>query len=202
MLLMPNKQLANEFHKPIIWKLKQRKVYSLIKYNISLIYLAGMQLISKYSKGVRYLLCAIDLFSKYPWVVLLKDKKGTTIVNAFQSILDIWKRKPNRTWVNQGSELHNSSFKKWLKENHIEKKENFSVAERFIRTSKNKTYKHMRVVSKSIYFDNLNFIVDKYDNTYHQTIKVKPMDLKPNSYAEYNVDSNEKDPNFPKLGIK
>ena len=122
MLLMPNKQLANEFHKPIIWKLKQRKVYSLIKYNISLIYLAGMQLISKYSKGVRYLLCAIDLFSKYQWVVLLKDKKGTTIVNAFQSFLDSSKRKPNKTWVNQGSELHNSSFKKWLKENHIEKK--------------------------------------------------------------------------------
>ena len=122
MLLMSNKQLANEFHKPIIWKLKQRKVYSLIKYNISLIYQAGMQLISKYSKGVRYLLCAIDLFSKYQWVVLLKDKKGTTIVNAFQSILDSSKRKPNKTWVNQGSELHNSSFKKWLKENHIEKK--------------------------------------------------------------------------------
>ena len=60
----------------------------------------------------------------------------------------------------------------------------------------------MRVVSKSIYFDNLNVIVDKYDNTYHQTIKVKPMDLKPNSYAEYNFDSNEKDPNFPKLGTK
>ena len=98
--------------------------------------------------------------------------------------------------------MHNSSFKKWLKENHIEKKENFSVAERFIRTSKNKTYKHMRVVSKSIYFDNLNFIVDKYDNTYHQTIKVKSIDLKPDSYAEYNVDFNEKDPNFPKLGIK
>ena len=60
----------------------------------------------------------------------------------------------------------------------------------------------MRVVSKSIYFDVLNFIVDKYDNTYHQTIKVKPIDLKPDSYAECNVHSNEKDPNFPKLGIK
>ena len=71
-----------------------------------------------------------------------------------------------------------------------------------MRTSKNKAYKHMRVVSKSIYFDVLNFIVDKYNNTYHQTIKVKPIDLKPDSHAEYNVDSNEKDHNFPKLGIK
>ena len=78
-----NKQLANEYHKPIIGKFKKRKVYSSFKDNIWGVDLADMQLIRKYNKGIRYLLCAIDLFSKYAFVVPLKDKKGTTIVTAF-----------------------------------------------------------------------------------------------------------------------
>ena len=78
-----------------------------------------MQLISKYSKGIRYLLCAIDLFSKYAWVVPLQDEKCITIVNAFQNILDSSKRKPNKIWVDQGSEFYNSSFEKWLEDNDI-----------------------------------------------------------------------------------
>ena len=69
-----------------------------------------MQLISKYKKGIRYLLCAIDLFSKYAFEVSLKDKKGTTIVNAFQKFLDYSKRKPNKIWVDQGSEFYNNHF--------------------------------------------------------------------------------------------
>ena len=66
------------------------------------------------------MLCAIDLFSKCAWVVLLKDKKRVIIVNALQKILDSSKRKPNKTWIDQGSESYNSSFKKWLKDNGIE----------------------------------------------------------------------------------
>ena len=81
-------------------------MYSSCKDNIWGI-LADMQLISKHDKGIRYLLCAIDLFSKYAFVVLLKDKKGTTIANAFQKILNNSKRKPNKIWVDQdqGSEF-------------------------------------------------------------------------------------------------
>ena len=82
---LQNSQLDNELHKPIIRKFKKRKVYSSFKDNIWGVDLADMQLISKYNKGIRYLLCAIDLFSKYAFVVPLKDKKGTTIVDAFQS---------------------------------------------------------------------------------------------------------------------
>ena len=79
-----------------------------------------MQLIIKYNKGFRYLLCAIDLFSKYAWVVPLKHKKGLSIVNAFQKLLDSSKRKPNKIWVDQGSEFYNNLIKKFLKENNIE----------------------------------------------------------------------------------
>ena len=74
-----------------------------------------MQLISKFNKGFRFLLCAIDIFSEYAWVVPLKDKKGISIVNAFQKILDDSNRKPNKIWVDKGSEFYNSSFKKMVK---------------------------------------------------------------------------------------
>ena len=82
-----NKQLANKLHKPIIRKFKKRKVYSAFKDNIWAADLADMQLISKFNKGFRFRLCVIDIYSKYTWVVPLKDKKGVTIVNAFQKIL-------------------------------------------------------------------------------------------------------------------
>ena len=68
------------------------------------------------------------------------------------------------------------------------------VAERLIRTLKNKIYKHMTTISKNVYFDVLDDIVDKYNNTYHETIKMKPVDVGDNSFAEYNEKSNEKDP--------
>ena len=91
-----NIKLANELHKPIIRKFNKRKVYSSFKDNIWDADLADMQLLSKFNKGIKHLLCVIDLFSKYAFVVPLKDKKGISIVNAFQSILNKSKRKPNK----------------------------------------------------------------------------------------------------------
>ena len=83
---MSNQQLADELHIPIIRKFRKRKVYSSFKDNISRADLADMPLISKYNKWSRFLLCVINLFSKYAWVVPLKGKKGVTVVNVFQSI--------------------------------------------------------------------------------------------------------------------
>ena len=96
-----NYQLANKLCKPIIRKFKKWKVYSSFRDNIWGVDLADMQSLSKYNKGIKYLLCAIDLFSKYAWVVPLKDKKGTSIVNAFQKIISKG-RKPNKIWVYHG----------------------------------------------------------------------------------------------------
>ena len=79
-----------------------------------------MQLISAFNKGFRLLLCVIDVFSKYAWIVPLKDKTGISMVNAFQKILDMSGFKPNKIWFNKGSEVYNNSFKKWLKDNNIE----------------------------------------------------------------------------------
>ena len=69
-----------------------------------------MQLISKFNKGFRFLLCVIDIFSKYAWVVPLKDKNGVSIVNAFQKVLNRSGRKPNKIWVDKGSGFYNSFF--------------------------------------------------------------------------------------------
>ena len=70
-----------------------------------------MQLISKFNRGLRFLLCVTDVFRKYAWLVPLKDKKRITIANDFQKILKESNRKPNRIWVDKGSEFYNSSFK-------------------------------------------------------------------------------------------
>ena len=156
-----------------------------------------MQLISKYNKDFRYLLCVIDLFSKYAWVFLLKDTKGVTIVNAFQSILNNSGRKPNKYGLIKAVNSITSLLKNRLDHNDImmysTRNEGKSVvAERFIRTPKHKIYKHMIAVSKNVFFYELDDIVDKYNNTYHRIIKIKPIDVKSGSYAEYNVDSNAK----------
>ena len=153
-------------------------MYSSFKDNIWGVDVADMQLISKYNKGIRYLLCAIDLFSKYVFVVPLKDKKRPTIINAFQSILDKSKRKPNKIWVDQGSEFYNNNFIKWLKDNDITMYSTYNkgesvAAERFIKTLKNKIYKRMTAISGNVYYDLLDDIVDNYNNTWYSTIKMK-----------------------------
>ena len=196
----PNYQLANELHKPIIKKVLERKVYSSFRDNICGADLADMQSLSKYNKGNKYLLCAIDLFSKYAWVVPIKDKKGVSIVNGFQKIISK-RRKRNKIWVDQGSEFDNNYFKDFLKINNIEMQSSYNerksvVAGRFIRTLKNKIFKHMTAISKNVYFDVLDDNVNKYNNTVHKTIRMKPIDITDDSYAEYNEDFNKKDPKF------
>ena len=163
------------FTKQLLENLKEERFHSSFKDNIWGVDLSDMQLISTFDKGIKYLLCVIYLFIKYAWVVLLKDKRGITIVNAFQKILDNSERKPNKIWVDQGSRFYNSSFKKWLDDNDIKiyltfNEGKFVVVERFIRTLKNKIYKHMTAVSKNVYFDVLDDIVDKYNDTYQRTI--------------------------------
>ena len=140
---LQNSQLGEELHKAIVRKFKKRKPYSAFKDNIWAADLADMQLISKFNKGFKFLLHLIDIYSKHALVVSLKDKKGVSTVNPFQSIFKKSDRKANETWVDQGSELYNNHFKKWLKDNYISMYSTYNkgksvVAERFIRTLKNK----------------------------------------------------------------
>ena len=123
----------------------------------------------------------------------IKIKKVIIIVDALQKILKESNRKPNKLWVDKGSEFYNKSFKKWLKDNDIEmhlinNEENNEgksvIAERFIRPLKNNIFKHMTAISKNVYFDVLDDIVNKYNNTVHRIIKRKPIDVKSNTYAD------------------
>ena len=165
-----------------------------------------MQLLSRYNKGIRFLLYVIDIFRKYAWVVSLKDKKGVSIVTAFESILKKSNRKPNKIWVDKGSEFYNSSFKKWLRDNDIimystNNEVKSVVAERFIRILKSKVYKYMTLITKNIYIHKLDDIVNEYNNTYHTTIKMKLIDVKDNTYINTDKETNDKDPKF-KVGVK
>ena len=96
-----NLQLVEESYKPIIRNFKKRIVYSEFKDSVCGADLADMQLISKLNKGFRFLLCVIDIFSKYAWVVPLKDKKSVSIVNAFQKILNDSAKKLSKIWVDR-----------------------------------------------------------------------------------------------------
>ena len=190
---------ADELHKPVIKKFNKRKVYSQFKDNIWGVDLAYIQSLSKKNKAIKYLLCAIDLFSKYAFVVPLKDKKG--IVNAFNKIKKQSNRKPKKIWVDQGGEFYNRVFKKWLSDNDIIMYSTFNegksvVAERFIRTLKNKLYKHMTATGKNVYYDVLEDVVNEYNNTKHNSIRMKPKDVKNDNKKVYIDEHNEKDSRF------
>ena len=189
---MSNKELAEELYKPILIFID----------NILSVDLSHPQLVSKFNKGIRFLFCVIDIFSKYAWVIPLKV---ITITNTFQKDFKesnrkpnrIWvdkssekifkesNRKPNRIWVDKGSEFYNRSMKPFLQNNNIDLYLTYNegkslVAERFIRALKNKIY--MTSISKNVYIDKLDDIVNKYNNAYHRTIKMKPVDIKPSIY--------------------
>ena len=140
------------------------------------------------------------MYSKYVFVVPLKDKKEISVTNGFNKIIKQSGRKPNKIWVDQGSEFYNHVFKRWLSRNNIIVYSTYNkgksvVAERFIRPLKNKLYKHMKATGKNVYYDVLDDIVNEYKNTKHNTIKMKPIDVKDNK-REYIDEQNEKRSRF------
>ena len=158
--------------------------------------LANTQLLSKFNKEIRFLLCVIDIFSKYAWVVPLKGKKGITIADAFQKSLDESGPKRNKTWVDKESEFYNKLFKSQLQNNNIEMYSTHNegksvVAEKFISSLKNKIYKYMTSISKNVYIDELGDIVK-----HHRTIKLKPIDVKSRTYINFSKNKNYQEPKF------
>ena len=120
LLVILKKGLAEELHKPIIRKFSKRMVHSPFIDNIWGADLTDMQLISKLNKGICFLLCVIETFSKYAWVIALKDKKSIGITNTFQKILKESNNKSNKVWVDKGNEFYNRSMKSFLKNNNEE----------------------------------------------------------------------------------
>ena len=189
--------LADELHKPVIKKFSERKIYLQFKDNIWGVDLADMQSLNKKNKGIKYLLCAVDLYSKYAFVIPLKDKKGISIVNGFNKTIKQSNKKLNKIWADQGGEFYDNVFKKWLSDNDIILYSTFNevksvVAEKFIRRLKNKFDKHMTATNIGVYYNILNDVVNEYNNTKHNTIKMKPKDVGYSNKRVYIDEHNEK----------
>ena len=173
-------KLADELHKPLKRNFTRRRV---IVNHIDEIWcsdLVEMQQFSKWNKGYRYLLTVLDVFSKYGWIIPLKDKKGETVMNAFKMILKEG-RKPHYLWTDKGKEYYNKHVKELLDKNKItlystENEEKSSVCERWNRTIKTRMWKQFTVQGNTQYLDMLPKLVKQYNNTKHSSIKMKPIE--------------------------
>ena len=139
-----------------------------------------MQQFSKWNKGYRYLLMVLDVFSKYGWIVPLKDKKGETVAEAFKKIFKEG-RKPQYLWTDKGKEYYNKHVKELLDKNKIalystENEEKSSVCERWNRTIKSEMWKQFTVQGNTMYLDMLPKILKQYNNTKHSSIKMTPIE--------------------------
>ena len=175
-----SQQLAEELHKPITRNFRKRRVIS--KKGIDKIWAADLveiQKFSKWNKGVKYLLMVIDVFSKYGWIVPLKDKKTESVSLAFDEIFKKSKRKPTMLWTDEGSEFISKHFKEFLKKNkiklyHTENEEKSSIVERWNKTMKNRMWRMFSANNSTVYWEKLDKLVDDYNNTYHSSIKITP----------------------------
>ena len=171
-------ELANELHKPIRRKFKKRRVFASGVDTIWRADLVDMQSFSKSNKGYKYILMIIDVFSKYGWAIPLKTKTGPDVAKVFQ---DLWKTQspPQKLWTDKGKEFYNKSMKEVLKNNNVElysteNEEKSSVVERWNRTIKRNMWKYFTANNTSTYIDVLPQIIEKYNTTYHRSIKCTP----------------------------
>ena len=139
---------ASEIHKRAVKKFRRRKVIVQKIDEIWALDLASLESLANYNDGYKYMLCVIDVFSKFAWAVPLKNKTAATVLTAIQSIVKKSKRIPEKVWVDQGSEFYNKSFKDWLKTNDITMYSTYGdsksvVVERFIRTLKDTEHERL-----------------------------------------------------------
>ena len=176
-----SQQLADELHKPVTRKFQKRRVISNNIDDIWAADLVEMQKFSRWNKGIRYLLMVIDVFSKYGWIRELKNKKAETVYEAFRDIIMKSNRKPKMLWTDKGSEFIGKYFRNYLgikkiKPYYTENKEKSSVVERWNRTIKEKLWKMFTLNNNTVYWDKIDKILNDYNNTYHNSIKMTPVE--------------------------
>ena len=128
--------------------------------------------ISKFNRGIKYLLAVIDVFSKYGWLIPLKDKTGKSVASALKTIFK--ERKPEKMWVDKGKEFYNKDVKDLIVLYSTENEEKSSVVQRWIRTMKEKIWKYFSANSTNVYMNALLDLVRQYNNTRHSSIKMTP----------------------------
>ena len=161
--------LAEELHKPVKRKFRKRQVLVTGIDKIWAADLADMKALSKENEGVNFLLLVIDTFSKYGWIVPLKNKKAQTIVKALKEIFKESGRRPNKLWTDKGTEFFNKDVRDLVYLYATENEEKSSIAERWIRTMKEKVFKYFTDNNTNKYIDVLPDLVEDYNNTFtHQ----------------------------------
>ena len=165
--------LAKELHKPIRRKFKKRRVLVGGIDRIWAADLVDMQAFAKFNGGVKYLLAVIDVFSKYGWLIPLKDKTGKSVASALKTIFK--ERKPEKMWVDKGKEFYNKDVKDLIELYSTENEEKSSVVERWIRMMKEKMWKYFTAHSTNVYINKLPDFVREYNNTRHSSIKMTPV---------------------------
>ena len=206
-----SEELANELHKPVRKNFPKRRVISNHVDDIWAADLVDMKYYSRSNKGYKYILMIIDVFSKYGWAEPLKNKTGPEIVRAFKEIWNSGQKPPKHLWTDKGKEFDNELFRNLLEEKKVnlywtENEEKSSVVERWNRTIKRKMWKYFTKNRTGVYIDVLPDIIDKYNHTYHRSIKCTPTDArKPSNYQDvfnalYNFNTNPLKPS-PKFKI-
>ena len=172
-------KLADELHRRVIKSFPKRRVYVNSIDQTWAVDLIDMQQYSKQNKHYKYLLAVIDIFSKYGWLIPLKNKTGLTVSEAFKNLFK--ERKPMYIWSDKGSEFYNQQVKELLKDNNIklystENEEKSSVVERWIGTMKQQMFKYFTASETLKYYDILDRLVKNYNNTVHSSIKMTPVE--------------------------
>ena len=174
-----NNKLADELHHRVIKSFPKRRVYVDSIDQTWAVDLVDMQQYSKQNKHYKYLLAVIDVFSKYGWLIPLKNKTGVAVSEAFKTLFK--DRKLIYIWSDKGSKFYNRQVKELLKANDIElysteNEENSSVVERWIGTMKQHMYKYFTANETTKYYDVLDDLVKDYNNTVHSSIKMTPIE--------------------------
>ena len=168
--------VAEELHKPIKRKFRRRRVLVSGNNEIWAADLADMRALSNENKGYNFLLLVIDTFGKYGWIIPLKDKKGETIVKAFKGIFKDSRRRPKKLWTDKGREFFNKDVRDLVELYATENEEKSSIAERWIRTMKEKMFKYFTDNNTNKYIDVLPDLVEDYNNTVHSSTKFTPVE--------------------------
>ena len=181
----PNEILSKELHKPKRINFERRRVISNHIDHIWGIDLITMIKYSIQNNNYKYILTVTDFFSKYNWCYPLKNKDSNEIINSFKDIFKKSKRSPNFIQSDEGLEFTNKSVQNFFKDNNIKWYHTYnrdikcSICERYNRTILNKIYKNF-TLNNTIWIKDLNKLVKEYNNSYHRTIKMKPVDASKN----------------------
>ena len=175
--------LTDELHKSVRKNFKKRRVVAYKSNDIWAADLVDMQYYAKTNKGYRYILMIIDVFSKYGWAIPLKRKTGSEMVEAFTQLWDSGEKPPKFLWTDKGREFDNVQMKALLKKRNVhlywtENEEKSSIVERWNRTIKQWMWKYFTKHRTGVYIDILPQLIEKYNNTYHRSIKCTPSDAR------------------------